>query len=255
MKVLATRKHGVGIARLALVLIALALLEIAPRAGWVGGMTLVPLSEMISQMVEFFRTGVIWPHLGATTSMVVTAFILATSTGLGIGYLLWRNKRLSKAMNLYLTTYYALPIFAFYPVLIAVFGVNRVPIIIIAWAWAVVAVIVNTITGFDKIPESYGKLAKVYRLTAWQFFRRVQFPAAAPFIFNGIKLAASYSIIGVVASEFILASEGLGWLVAFNYNNFGLSEMYGAILLVIILTMAITALITLAEHRIRTPAN
>jgi NitT/TauT family transport system permease protein len=252
MSFLATRKRGVGIARLLLVVLVLALLEILPRAGLIDAMTLVPLSQMVLQIVEFFTTGVIWSHLSATFSMVLTAFVLATLTGLAVGYVLWRNERASRLLNPYLTSYYALPVFAFYPVLIAIFGVNRIPIVVIAWAWAVVAVIVNTVTGFDKIKDSYHKLSRVYGLTRWQSFRRVEFPAAAPFVFNGIKLAASYSIIGVVASEFILATEGLGWLVAFHYNNFGLTQMYGAMLLVIVLTMTITALITVAERRIRT---
>lgn len=252
MNRLATRKHGVGTARLFIVVGFLVLLEIGPRVWGSNSLAIVPLSVMVLQIVEFFSTGVIWRHLTATGSMVLTAFLLATTSGLAIGYALWRNRRLSRMLNPYLTSYYALPVFAFYPALIGIFGVNRVPIILIAWAWAVVAVIVNTVTGFSKIKDSHHKLTRVYRLNRWQAFRRVQFPAAAPFIFNGIKLAVTYSIIGVVASEFILAPEGLGWLVSFHYNNFGVSEMYGAILLIVVLTMTITTLVSAAEHRIRT---
>lgn len=252
MTSLAQRRHAVLTARAVLVLAVLTLLELGPRLGWLDALTIIPLSEMVWQVVEFFRGGEIWRHLRATGTMVVASFVLSVATGLVLGYVLWRSPPIYRVVNPYLTSYYALPVFAFYPVLIAVFGFNRVPIILIAWAWAVVAVIVNSVTGFSRIKRSYHKLVRVYGLSRWQAFRRVYFPSAAPFIFNGIKLAVSYSIIGVVASEFILAAEGLGWLVAFHYNNFGLQEMYGAILLIVIITMTITAVVGLAERRLRT---
>lgn len=245
-------KRGVLIARAGLVAVVLAMLEIAPRLGWIDPLTVVPLSAMAGQVVEFFRTGDIWRHLVATGSMVATSFVLATVTGLATGYLLWHSRRGFRMLNPYLTSYYALPIFAFYPALIAVFGLNRTPIILIAWAWAVVAVVVNTVNGLRRINPAFHKVARLYRLSRWQAFWRVEFPAAAPFLFTGVKLAVSYSIIGVVASEFILAPEGLGWLVAFHYNNFGLRQMYGAILLVVALTMAIIGLVGLVERRLRT---
>jgi NitT/TauT family transport system permease protein len=58
-------------------------------------------------------------------------------------------------LNPYLTSYYALPVFAFYPVLIAILGVNARPIIAISWAWAVVAVVINTLAGFQQVPAVF----------------------------------------------------------------------------------------------------
>src|SRR5699024_10564449 len=140
--------------------------------------------------------------------------------------------------------------FAFYPVLIGIFGVNPIPIVLIAWAWAVVAVVVNTVTGFRAIPDVHHKTVAVYGLSRWEAFWQIYLPAAVPQVFSGVKLAITYSIIGVVASEFILATEGLGWLVAFNYNNFGLSEMYAGIMLVVVITMTITTLVGFVERRL-----
>lgn len=249
------RRPPVAVLQLLLVLGVLAVLEVAPRLGWVDPLTLIPLSAMAAELAEMLRSGEIVPHLASTGSMVVMAFGLATVTGLAGGYVLWRWRPAFRMLDPYLTSYYALPIFAFYPVLIAVFGVNRIPIVLIAWAWAVVAVVVNTVAGLRHIPVTYHKIVRVYRLGRWQAFRRIYFPASAPFLWGGIKLAFSYSIIGVVASEFILAPRGLGWLVAYNYNNFGLPKMYAAILLVVVLTVTATLLLGLAERRVGNPGR
>lgn len=240
----------VRLVRTLLAVLALGLVELAPRAGWVDVLTLVPVSTMVEQLVEYFTTGEIWRHFISTSEMIITSFVLATTTGVLLGLALWRLPLVYEILNPYLTSYYALPVFAFYPVLIAIFGANAIPIILISWAWAVVAVVVNTVSGFRQVPRVFHKVAAVYGLRGWRAFRAIYFPAASPYIFNGIKLAATYSTIGVVASEFILAPEGLGWLVAYNYNNFGLQQMYASILLILLITVCITAIISVVEQRV-----
>jgi NitT/TauT family transport system permease protein len=242
-KVLATRTI--------LILLVLATVEILPRAGMVDPVTLVPLSEMVQQLVAMLQSGVLTPHLVSTGTMVLSAFLLACISGLAIGYLLWRAPRAYAVLDPYLTSYYAMPFFAFYPGLIAIFGLSRLPIILIAWAWAVVAVIVGTVGGLRKVPLVYHKVASVYGLSRWRAFTRVYMPAAAPLVFNGVKLALSYSIIGVIASEFILAPNGLGWLVSYNYENFAVAQMYAVILLIVLGTIALTSAIGMVQRRIQ----
>lgn len=237
--------------RALLVALVLAAVEVLPRTELVDPVTLVPLSEMLEQLVAMLGSGALTPHLTATGSMVLAAFLLASLTGMLIGYVLWRLPRVYRVLDPYLTSYYAMPFFAFYPVLVAIFGLSRVPVILIAWAWAVVAVIVGTVGGLRKIPTVYHKVTAVYRLSRWQAFRRVYVPAAAPLVFNGVKLALSYSIIGVIASEFILAPNGLGWLVSYNYENFAVAQMYAVILLIVVLTIALTSAIGLVQRRIQ----
>ena len=59
----------------------------------------------------------------------------------------------------------------------------------------------------------------------------VHLPAAAPHLFTGVRLAVAYAFIGVIASEFILSGEGLGYAIAYSYNNFDNRTMYGLMLL------------------------
>lgn len=237
--------------RILLVLTVLAAIEVLPRSGAVDPLTLVPLSEMVEQLGVMADSGLLGEHFAATGSMVVAAFVLACLSGMLGGYVLWRSPRSYRVLDPYLTSYYAMPFFAFYPVLVAVFGLSRTPIVLIAWAWAVVAVIVGTVGGLRKIPVVYHKVATVYQLSRWQAFRRVYVPAAAPLVFNGVKLALSYSIIGVIASEFILAPNGLGWLVAYNYENFAVAQMYAVMLLIVVLTVVLTSLIGMAQRRVQ----
>jgi NitT/TauT family transport system permease protein len=244
-------RRRVLLVRVAIVVAVLVAVEALPRLGVVDELTLVPLTEMADQLVVMLGSGVLTPHLVSTGSMVLAAFLLACASGMLGGYVLWRFPRTYRVLDPYLTSYYAMPFFAFYPVLVAIFGLSRTPIILIAWAWAVVAVIVGTVGGLRKIPVVYHKVARVYQLSGWQAFRRVYVPAAAPLVFNGVKLALSYSIIGVIASEFILAPNGLGWLVSYNYENFAVAQMYAVMLLIVVFTIALTSAIGVVQRRLQ----
>ena len=228
----------------------LLLLEVVPRLGLVNPIALVPLSEMVWQLWLLISDGILADHILRTLSSIVAAAVLAVLTGLPLGVLLWRLETTRRILQPYLTTYYAIPIFAFYPLFIAVFGLGSWPVIIIAWAWAVVAIVLNTVIGLDSVPEVLVKVGRSLRLSNWRMFTRIYFPAATPHIFTGFKLAASYTVIGVIASEFITAEKGLGFFVGFSYNNFAIQNMYAAILLILLFAIAVNSGLLALERRL-----
>jgi NitT/TauT family transport system permease protein len=240
----------VRLVRWGLILLGLAALEIVPRLGLVDPIALVPLSEMLEQLWLLVSDGILGSHIVRTLTSIVVAGALAAVTGLPLGVLLWRLPRFRRVLQPYLTTYYAIPIFAFYPLFIAIFGLSALPVIIIAWAWAVVAIVLNTVIGLDEVPEVLVKVGRSLRLSPWRLFTRVYLPAATPYVFTGFKLAASYTIIGVVASEFIQAEAGVGWFVGFSYNNFAIQNMYAAILLILVFAVLVNSLLLRLERRL-----
>jgi NitT/TauT family transport system permease protein len=80
---------------------------------------------------------------------------------------------------------------------------------------------------------------------------KLKLPAAAPYIFSGIKLAIAYSFIGVIASEFILSGEGLGFQVGFTFNAFDTRTMYGLILLIVLLASALNTILHIWDQRLQ----
>ena len=116
--------------------------------------------------------------------------------------------RLRRALDPFLASYYAVPFFAFYPVFIVLFGLGAVPIIAIGLLFGVVAMIIATLTGLDRMPRVLAKTARIYRMGPSRPRCGIKLPSAAPYLFTGVKLAVAYSFIGVIAAEFILAPVG-----------------------------------------------
>ena len=132
-------------------------LEVVPRLGLVNPIALVPLSEMVWQLWLLISDGILGEHIVRTLVSIVVAGAAAVVTGLPLGVLLWRLQRTRKVLQPYLTTYYAIPIFAFYPLFIAIFGLGAWPVIIIAWAWSVVAIVLNTVIGLAEVTAGAGQ--------------------------------------------------------------------------------------------------
>ena len=241
---------SVRLTRWAVIIAAIAALEIVPRVGLGDAITLIPLSKIVPEFFELLSDGELTPHLLSTGGAFVLSFLLAGVTGVPLGYLLWRYEPLKRTLDPYLTTYDAIPIFAFYPLLLAIFGFNILPVVVISWAWAVVAVVLNTAIGFGEVPRVLIKVGQSMNLSRWQLLSRIFFPAAVPYVFTGLKLGMVYSLIGVIASEFVLSTQGLGYLVSYNYTNFRTAAMYSAMFLILFLAILLNWALNSIERRL-----
>src|SRR5439155_886667 len=81
------------------------------------------------------------------------------------------------------------------------------------------AVVINTLNGLDRVPHVFDKVAHVLRLDPTAAAWRIRLPYASPYVFTGFKLAVAYSFVGVIGAEFITSSKGVGYQIAFAYNN------------------------------------
>jgi len=151
----------------------------------------------------------------------------------------------------YLASYYAVPTFIFYPVFIVLLGVGSAPIIAIAVLLAIVAMITATLNGLDRVPRVFDKTGRILHLSPLQLAVLVQLPAALPYLFTGARLAVAYSFIGVIASEFVLSADGIGYAIAYAYNNFDNRTMYGLMLLIIVVVIAVNTMLDVLDRRLQ----
>lgn len=240
----------VRVLRLVVLLVLVGSLEVVTRAGLVSRYTLLPPSEMALGAWDILVGGEAYGDIAFTLRNVIVALVLALVAGFLTGVVLHRLPRVRRAVNPLLASYYAVPVFIFYPLFIVVFGLNEWPLIAIGFLFAVVAVVVNTLNAFDRVPRVYFRTAKVLRLNRVEEIRRLILPAALPHLFTGFKLAVAYAFIGVIAGEFILSGAGLGYRIAYAYNNFQSDRMYGLMFLVLTLVVIINLSLHAWEKRI-----
>ena len=240
----------VGFLRLLVVGGFVVALEVLCRTGIISKLVLIAPSEMAMHLVRILTSRKADADILESLTNVVMAVVLSVVGGFAIGAMIHSFPRLRRAIDPFLASYYALPFFAFYPLFIVLFGLGRGAIIAIGFLFGVVAMIIATLNGFDRIPRVLGKTAKVYGMGPVVAALRIKLPSATPYLFTGIKLAIAYSFIGVIAAEFIMAPSGLGYSIAYAFNNFDNRTMYALMLFVIVLVVIVNALFHAYEQRL-----
>jgi NitT/TauT family transport system permease protein len=237
-------------ARILVVVGAFILLEILCRVGIIDRVTMIPPSEMLIALCQLIASGRFDGDIAFTAYNIVAAFVLAVVGGFVIGGMLHASPRLRHVVEPLLSAYYAVPTFVFYPLLIVAFGVGRAPLIVIGAIFGIVVMIVHTMLGLDHVPPAVTKSAAIMKLGGIRRYFLVMVPAATPHLVSGIKLAVAYSVIGVVAGEFILATQGIGKRISFAYDNFDNRTMYGLLLLLLIVVTCVNAGLSTWEKRL-----
>jgi len=240
----------VGIIRLILVSAFVAVVELACRTGIIDPFTMIAPSAMAASLAGLIEDGKLGADLAFTLTNMAASIALAVVAGFVSGAVIHALPRLRRVVDPLLAAYYAVPTFVFYPLLVVILGLNRLPLIVIGAMFGTVGMAVNTIDGIDRIPRVLIKTASAYRMDPIRAVLLIKLPAATPHLFTGVKLAVTYSMIGVVAGEFILSMAGLGRSIAFAYNDLDNTTMYGLLLLLLSITTAVNVLLNYAEQRV-----
>ena len=246
-----TRAGRIFWTRCAVIAGPVALLEAACWLGWISQLVIIPPSEMAAAMVSLLGTAEVLDSVAQTFSTVAIAFVAAVALGFALGTAIHGLPRLRRAIDPLLASYYSVPFFVFYPLLVALFGLNAMPLIAIGFIFALPAMLIATLLGLDRVPRVLRKVARMHRLGWARTAMLVILPAALPNLFQGIKLALAYAFIGVIAGEFILSSGGLGYAIAYAYESFENRTMYGLMLFVLLSAIVTNGLLYAWEARLQ----
>jgi NitT/TauT family transport system permease protein len=238
--------------QLAILAAVIVALEAVCRAGLVNPTDLVPPTVMVRAMAAAFTEPATLNDFGLTLGSVAASVILATAIGIALGIGLHALPRVRRACEPFIASYYALPLFALYPVLVVIFGVGPTPIVLTGVLYAAMSVLIGTLSGLDHIPRVFRKAAKVHRLGLLGTVFRIYLPAAAAEVAGGISLSVSYAFVAVIASEFLLAPAGLGHAIADAYTTFQIERMYGLMLGVALVVILVNTGLRIMRTRLAT---
>jgi NitT/TauT family transport system permease protein len=215
----------------------IALLELLCLLGVIDKITMPAPHVILRDFVLMLAKGRYFSDIAKTMGNVVLAFVSAFTIGVVTGTILHGYRTARDVLDPLFATYYAIPIFAFYPLFIVIFGLGDGPQLLIGFLLGVVAVIVTILNGLDRVPAVLKKTARINHLSPLQTALQVTLPFCAPYLLTAAKLALAYGFIGVIGSEFILARSGMGYEIGYAYTNFDNATMYPLILLILLMSI------------------
>jgi nitrate/nitrite transport system permease protein len=237
------RAHGSAVAARVippLVVIALVLLVwemLCNRAG----ATLPPPSRVIKDTWElivdpFFDRGGIdkglfW-HLSASLQRVAFGYALAATVGVALGTLVGQSTWAMRGLDPIFQVLRTVPPLAWLPLSLAAFRDGQPSAIFVIFITAIWPVIINTAVGIRNIPQDYRNVAAVLRLNHLEFFFKIMVPAAAPYIFTGLRIGIGLSWLAIVAAEMLIGGVGIGFFIWDAWNSSHISEIILALVYV-----------------------
>ncbi|MEP6996483.1 MAG: ABC transporter permease subunit [Betaproteobacteria bacterium] len=228
----------------------LLLLEALCLAGAIDKITMPPPHRIAIDFVKLLLAGKLYPEIGKSLANVMLAFGLAYFIGIVTGTVLHGYRTARETLDPLFATYYAIPVFAFYPLFIVIFGLGDGPQVLIGFLLGVVAVIVTTLNGLDRVPRVLRKTALICRMGPLATAVHVTLPFCAPYLLTAAKLALAYAFIGVIGSEFIMARSGMGYEIGYAYTNFDNATMYPLILLILLLSIVMNGVLSRWEKKL-----
>ncbi|WP_233608546.1 ABC transporter permease [Nocardia stercoris] len=235
---------------LAAIAVILALWEIAPRTGLVDQVFLPPLSTVLQAFADLVRNGQMQDHVQASLTRALTGFALALLTAVPIGVAIAWNRLVADLLGPVLELFRNTAALALLPVFILILGIGETSKIALVVYAAFFPILLNTISGVRAVDPLLLKSAASLGLSPVRLFQKVVWPAALPSIFTGIRMAASSSILVLVAAEMAGARAGLGYLITAAQQNFQIPQMYAGIIAISLLGLLFNGVLVAVERRL-----
>jgi NitT/TauT family transport system permease protein len=226
--------------------ILLVLWEVLPRAGLVPQLFLPPLSQVVTVGIADWRIFV--EALAVTLSEAAVALVFACGGGILAGALVGSVARLRGLLLPVVSSLYAVPLVVLYPVFTAWFGIGAQSKIAFASIYGFFPTLLGTAAGIQTIDAQLLVTARSMGANLMQRMRHVVLPAAIPTVIASLRLGGALVIVGVVVSEMLTSSAGIGYLITSYRTVLDSPRVYVGILLVLLLGVLLDLVMRLLEH-------
>lgn len=242
------RRKRRPVAPFAGILVAAALAELIPRTGLIAGDALPPLSSVLAELARDAGHAQLWEALGRTVRTWLIGLVLAVAAGVVAGFVIGLVPWLRAVTASTVEFLRPIPSVALIPAVILIFGTgfqSGVTLIVYAGFWQV---LVQVLYGVQDIDPVARETARSYRFSAWGVLRHVVWPTALPFVFTGIRLAASVALVLAITAELVIGTPGLGQLISVAQSSGATTEMFALVLVAGVLGMLVNVLFRVGER-------
>lgn len=189
-----------------------------------------------------------------TAGEVFAASILITVVGITGGVLLYRFHLLRLATETWVAAIASAPLVLIYPLYLVIFGRNSTTIVMMGFTAGLAPIMLKTLEGLAGTRRVLLDVGRSFNLTRAQQFWKIEFPAALPTIFVGMRLGLIFAMINIVGVEYLINFGGLGQLIAELADRYDLPGASAAICFVILVSITVFMLTERLERWLRPAA-
>ncbi len=198
---------------LAVAFAVLAAWQIAVKWAGIPEVILPSPTSILALVID--KQDILLRHAIPTTLESAGGFLLASIFGILIAILLTYSEIARQALFPNLVFFQLIPKIALAPLFIMWLGIGSQSRLAFSVFISIFPIIIASTAGLSSADPNAVRLCRSLTASEWQIFTSVRFPSALPYIFSGMKIGITLSIIGVIIGEFITSQRGLGYLIIF----------------------------------------
>jgi NitT/TauT family transport system permease protein len=235
-----TTGGGIGLQKaltpLAGILVFLAAWQIGVMVYKVPSYLLPAPSEIAQTFVSEFPR--LLQHGWVTTYEMLLGYAMAVAIAVPLAVAITSSKRFDDFVMPTMLFFQVVPKVAIAPLFLVWFGVGTTPKVLVAFLISFFPIVIDAAVGLRSMSPEMGDLARSMGASRLQIFAQFRLPTSLPYLFSGLKVAATLAIAGAVVGEFVGADKGLGYLLLVTNSNMETSLMFATIVALTIIGLA-----------------
>lgn len=195
---------------------------------------------LIGQRLLTWLSGPLYQHLATTAIEVVAGLMAGVLCGTVAGLLLGRSPLLAVVLRPIIVAFYSVPLVALAPLFIMFFGLDMLPKIILVSIVVFFLLFFNTFTGAGQVDNDLIAAVRLMGATRRENFQKIVVPACMVWIIGGIKIALPFALVAATTGEMLAARRGLGFLLSDAADQFDMTGLYAALVILMLLGLAVS---------------
>lgn len=229
-------------------LLLLLVWEVLSRTEAINPLYWPPPSRLWPTAVEMFRERGLWSDIQASLWRILAGFVIGTVPGVILGLVMGLFWPVRVFVMPLASAIYAVPKIAILPLVIIAFGIGELSKIMIVAISIFFMIALSTMSGVLAIDPQFHDVASNLGAGRWQKITTVALPGSLPAIFTGMRLALGFALIVIVGTEFLAASEGIGFVIWQNYQILRIKEMFIGLIITGLMGWAMNVVLDVVEH-------
>lgn len=171
--------------------------------------------------------------------------------GIGFAFITaWAMDRfhfLRRAVYPLLVVSQTIPTIAVAPLLVLWMGFGMAPKITLVVLTTFFPIAIGLLNGFESADKDAMNLLRSMGAGRWQIFKTIKLPSSISYFFSGLKVSASYAVVGAVVAEWLGGFNGLGVYMIRVKKAYSFDKMFAVIVFISIISLLLILLVTLCQ--------
>ncbi len=203
-------------------------------------------------------------HGWITTYEMLLGYAMAVVIAIPLAIAITSSRRFDEFVTPTMLFFQVVPKVAIAPLFLVWFGVGMTPKVYVAFLISFFPIVIDTAVGLRSMSAEMTDLARSMGASRWQVFSQFRLPTSLPYLFSGLKVAATLAVAGAVVGEYVGADKGLGYLLLVTNSNMQTALMFATIVALTLLGLVFFYVVEFLEsllipwhvtHRVREEAG